>query len=66
MRPKPMVGDHITLLPDFGDPVQCVVLELLAMMFTVSRADWSHGGTMFLYYDRLKGDSWEFTKYATS
>ena len=60
MRPKPHVGQLVTMLPDFGDPIKCKVTDLLSMMFTATQVDGDR--VLFLYYDRLKGDSWEYTR----
>ena len=59
MRPKPVTGDKVTILPDFGPPIDCTVMDLLSMMFTATVI--SDDRVVFLYYDRLKGDSWEYT-----
>ena len=64
MRPKPAVGDKVTMLPDFGDPIKCKVTDLLSTMFTATTID--SGRVLFLYYDRLKGDSWEYTNGLTA
>jgi hypothetical protein len=61
-RRKPEVGDTIRILPDFGEPIEATVVDLLATMFTVT---YPHSNpeyvdrVQFLYYDRMKGDSWE-------
>ena len=57
-RRKPIEGETVRILPDFGDPIECEVYALLSTMFTVHYK--GTGGTYFLYYDPFKGDTWEY------
>ena len=62
-RRKPETGDRITIKTGYFADTEATVVALLGMMFTARPNEGIREGvTHFLYYDRLKGESWEYTK----
>ncbi len=57
-RRKPEVGDNIRLLTGHFKGRELIVEDLLAILFTVALP--KTGGILFLYYERLMGEKWEF------
>lgn len=61
-RRKPNAGEWIRVLPDYGDPYEAEVVDLLATQFTARLLDAGDGivRTVFLFYDPMKGHDWEY------
>ena len=56
-RRKPVEGENIRVLPPFGDTYEAKVGALLGTMFTVYVR--RSNTPIFLYYDPMKGPTWE-------